>query len=413
MTSATPKNAPARPRAGSPDADDVASLSWITRLVEIDSTSRLSNHPVLEVLAAEFARLDIEPLWRAAPESAADEAAVQKSNLVATIAAADGTRAGGVVISGHTDVVPVDGQDWSSDPFVPEIRDGLLYGRGTADMKGFIAVAMHKLAGFVEAKLNRPVHFAFTYDEEVGCLGGAEIVKVITELELRPEMCFVGEPSSMRVIRAHKGINVIRVTFDGMAAHSSLTPQGVNSIEYAAEFACFVRQLADHWRSEGPFDEAFVVPFTTTSVNQITGGTAQNIVPERCEVLLEFRNTADVDADQVLDAIEEKVTALAERMAAENSAATARVEVLAKVPGLETGEDSAAQRLAVASGGIASRDKVTYGTEAGQFSGIGIDTVVVGPGDIAQAHAADEFVSLDQIRACEDFFDALLDQLTS
>lgn len=395
----------------SPNFDQVQSLDWITRLVEIDSTSRLSNHPVLDVLAGELVRVGLEPVWQAAPESAADPDAVHKSNLIATIAAADGSRTGGVVISGHTDVVPVDGQDWSSDPFVPEIRDDKLYGRGTADMKGFIAVAMHKLPLFVEAELTKPVHFAFTYDEEVGCLGGAEIVKRIEELGLQPEICFVGEPSSMRVIRAHKGINVVQVRFDGVAAHSSLTPQGVNSIEYAGEFVAFVRQLADHWRAEGPFDEAFVVPFTTTSVNKITGGTAQNIVPERCEVLLEFRNTSAVDADQVIAALGEKVDELAGRMSAENPAATASLEVLAKVPGLETGDDSAAQRLAITSGGIASEDKVTYGTEAGQFSAIGIDTVVVGPGDIAQAHAADEFVSLDQIRACESFFDALLDQL--
>ena len=396
-----------------PSSTTVESLGWINRLVEIDSTSRLSNHPVLDVLAEEFSRFDIEPVWQASPESKNDADAVRKSNLVATIAAADGTRTGGVVISGHTDVVPVDGQAWSSDAFVPEIRDEKLYGRGTADMKAFIAIAMHKLPRFVAANLNRPIHFAFTYDEEVGCLGGAEIVKLIADLGLEPDVCFVGEPSSMRVVRAHKGINVVEVTFEGVAAHSSLTPQGVNSIEYAGEFVSFVRQLADTWRADGPFDEAYVVPFTTTSVNKIGGGTAQNIVPERCEVLLEFRNTADVKADDVLAQLEAKVNELAQRMSAEHPSATVHLRVLAKVPGLETGEDSAAQKLAVASGGLATEDKVTYGTEAGQFSAIGIDTVVVGPGDIAQAHAADEFVSLDQIRACEDFFDALLDHLTS
>lgn len=413
MTSATPKNDALHPSGTALEAADVASMAWITRLVEIDSTSRLSNHPVLTVLAEEFSKVGIEPVWQAAPEAKNGAEAPAKSNLIATIAAADGTRTGGVVISGHTDVVPVDGQSWSSDPFTPEVRDGKLYGRGTADMKAWIAIAMHKLPRFVEASLNRPVHFAFTYDEEVGCLGGAEIVKKIADLGLAPDVCLVGEPSSMRVIRAHKGINVVQVTFVGVAAHSSLTPHGVNAIEYAAEFVSFMRQLADRWRDEGPYDEAFVVPFTTTSVNKVGGGTAQNIVPEACEVLLEFRNTSHVDADEVLAAIQAKVSSLAERMGAENPAASARVEVLAKVPGLETGENGAAQRLAVAAGGIDSQDKVTYGTEAGQFAAEGIDTVVVGPGDIAQAHAADEFVSLEQLRACEDFFDALLEQLTS
>lgn len=221
-----------------------ASLPWITRLVAIDTTSRDSNLPLIEVVATELREHGIEPEIFPTPDGA-------KANLVATIPAADGSRTGGVVLSGHTDVVPVDGQDWDSDPFEVTERDGRLYGRGTADMKGFIAVGIAALPQMVAASLREPIHFALTYDEEVGCLGGAQIVKEIAGLGLAPRAAIVGEPTSMRVITGHKSMNVVAVTFHGVAAHSSLTPSGVNAIEYAASFVRFVREQAQEWREHG------------------------------------------------------------------------------------------------------------------------------------------------------------------
>ena len=382
-----------------------ASLPWIERLVCLDTTSRDSNLTLIEVVADELRRHGIEPSIFPTPDG-------QKANLVATVPAADGTRTGGVVLSGHTDVVPVDGQPWSSDPFVPEIRDGRLYGRGTADMKSFIAVVIDQLPQLVAARLSQPVHIALTYDEELGCLGGDAIVREITELGIAPRLCFVGEPTSMRVIRAHKSSNVIDVAFHGVAAHSSLTPQGCNAIHHAATLITFMHGLAEQWRAEGPYDEGYLVPYTTAGVNVIHGGIASNTVPSLCQLQLDYRTIAAVDPKDVLAQIRAKAAEIEVAMQAEQPSAKVEVSVAAAVPGLENGPDSEAAALAARLGAEASDDKVTYGTEAGQFASIGVDTVVCGPGDIAQAHAADEYVELAQIEECERFIAALISHLS-
>ncbi|SDT29283.1 acetylornithine deacetylase [Friedmanniella luteola] len=382
-----------------------ASLPWIERLVAIDTTSRNSNLELVEVLEEEMARLGL------APERIPD-ATGTKANLVLTLPAADGSTGGGVVLSGHTDVVPVDGQTWSSDPFVPEVRDGRLYGRGTADMKSFIAVIMHKLPELAAAALAEPVHLAFSYDEEVGCLGGAQIAAALGARPEPPRVCVVGEPSSMRVIAGHKSSNLVELAFHGRSAHSSLTPQGVNAIEYAARLVTAVRDLADQRRTEGPYDEAYVVPFTTAGVNVVSGGIATNTVPELCTVRYEFRTVAEDDPEAVIAEITAVARRLEAEMRAEHPSASVEVRVMAQVPSLDASPDGPAAQLAVELGGTASTDKVTYGTEAGQFAQAGIDAVVCGPGDIAQAHAADEYIELDQVVACEQFVDALLARLT-
>lgn len=374
-------------------------------MVSLDTTSRHSNLALIQVVADELRRHGIEP-------SIFPTADGQKANLVATIPAADGTRTGGVVLSGHTDVVPVDGQPWSSDPFSPEVRDGRLYGRGTCDMKSSIGVVMDQLPQMVRAPLRQPIHLALTYDEEVGCIGGAAIVQQIAELGLQPRACFVGEPTSMRVIRGHKSITLLEISFHGAAAHSSLTPKGVNAIHYAAELISYVHGLAKQWRDQGPYDDAYRVGYTTTGVNLIKGGIAANTVPALCVLQMEFRAIGAVDPDEVTAEIRTKAAEIEAQMQAEQPSARVEVEILAAAPGLETGADSQAAALAVSLGGQASDDKVTYGTEAGQFAGIGIDTVVCGPGDIAQAHSPDEFVELDQIAQCERFIAALTTHLS-
>ena len=383
-----------------------ASLPWITRLVAIDTTSRDSNLPLIEVVATELREHGIEPEIFPTPDGA-------KANLVATIPAADGSRTGGVVLSGHTDVVPVDGQDWDSDPFEVTERDGRLYGRGTADMKGFIAVGIAALPQMVAASLREPIHFALTYDEEVGCLGGAQIVKEIAGLGLAPRAAIVGEPTSMRVITGHKSMNVVAVTFHGVAAHSSLTPSGVNAIEYAASFVRFVREQAQEWREHGPFDDAYPVTYTTGGVNVISGGVASNTVADRCRLELDFRTIPSVSPDDVLTALRDEAARLEAQMKAENPAARVEVEVTAQVPAFEAVADSATIALALALGAQECADKVTYGTEAGQFGGTGIDSIVCGPGDIAQAHGPNEYVEVSQIEACEAFVARLIEELST
>lgn len=380
------------------------SLEWITRLLRIDTTSRNSNLEVIDLLAAEIRAHGVEPVLVPNAEGT-------KANLLATFPAVDGTTTGGIVLSGHTDVVPVDGQEWASEPFVPEVRDGRLYGRGTCDMKGFVGSVAAKVAELADTPLREPVHLAFSYDEEVGCVGAISLVDEIVRRDLRPRACIVGEPTSMRVIRGHKALTMVQVTLRGVAAHSSRTPHGVNAIEYAALMVRFVRQVADEFRATGPFDEHYDVPFTTATVNQIEGGIAVNTVPAECALTFEFRAVAAVDVDATVDRFRAEAARIEALMQEENPDGRVEVSIGAQAPGLETDEDADVIELVTALGGLPSLEKVAYGTEAGLFQRAGIPTVVCGPGDIAQAHAPDEFVELDQIDRCDSLLDSLLAHL--
>ena len=382
-----------------------ATIREITELIGFDTTSRDTNLPLIDHVEA---RLEAAGL----SSQRIPNAEGTKANLLATIPAADGSTSGGIVLSGHTDVVPIDGQDWSSQPFTPDTRDGKLYARGSADMKSFIGVILAKLPELISAKLAEPIHLAFSYDEEIGCVGAIDLVDTITEKGLAPRGCIVGEPSSMRVIRGHKSMNVFRVDFHGVAAHSSLTPEGVNAIAYAAEFVAFVHAVAAEFRTDGPFDEAYVVPFTTVTANTITGGIAINTIPAEASVEFEFRSLGAVDQQALIARFRAEAERLGRQMAAENEAAGVDFTVTAAAPGCETPADAEIVSLAAGWGGIATDDKVTYGTEAGLFSNAGIPTVVCGPGDIAQAHAPDEFIELSQIVACESFIDSLVSDLS-
>ncbi|WP_330475583.1 acetylornithine deacetylase [Terrabacter sp. C0L_2] len=383
-----------------------ASLDWTTRLLQVDTTSRETNLPLIDLVADELRAHGVEPVLVANEDGT-------KANLLATFPAADGTTTGGVVLSGHTDVVPVDGQDWSSEPFVPEIRDGRLYGRGTCDMKAFIGSVMTAVPRLSTTPLSEPVHLAFSYDEEVGCVGAVSLVDEIVARGLRPRACIVGEPTSMRVIRGHKSLTMIEVVFHGVAAHSSRTPHGVNAIEYAAQLVRFVRGVADGFRADGPFDEHYDVPFTTATVNQIQGGIAVNTVPAECSLTFEFRAVGAVDVDATVEAFRAEARRIEEAMREENPDARVEVSIGAQAPGLDTADDEDVIDFVTGLGAAASEEKVAYGTEAGLFQRAGIPTVVCGPGDIAQAHAPDEFVALEQIERCDELVDRLISHLTA
>lgn len=378
-----------------------AALDEVVRLISMDTTSRDSNLQLIDHIVALLDQVGIE-------STLVPNAEGTKANLLATFPAADGGVTGGIVLSAHTDVVPVDGQSWSSDPFTPEIRDGRLYGRGSADMKSFLAVVLTKLDDIAAQPLAEPIHLAFSYDEEVGCVGAVSLVEKITELGLEPRGCIVGEPTSMRIIRGHKSINTMTVHFRGVAAHSSLTPRGVNAIAYAARFVDFVERVAAEFREHGPFDDDFVVPFTTTTANMINGGIAVNTIPADCTVQFEFRGLVSVDQAELADRYRAEALRLGAEMRQANPAAGVEFTVQSSSPGLDGPTDSAIFALATAWGGVPSNDKVTYGTEAGLFANAGIPSVVCGPGDIAQAHSPDEFIDLDQIALCEDFIDDVI-----
>lgn len=382
-----------------------SSLAEINELIIMDTTSRDSNLPLINVLSQKLEAAGLSSVLIPNEDGT-------KANLLATIPAANGDRTGGIVLSGHTDVVPVDGQDWDSDPFSTQIRDGKLYGRGTCDMKGFIGVILAKLPELTAAKLAEPIHLAFSYDEEIGCVGAVSLVEEIQRQQLAPRGCIVGEPSSMRAIRGHKSMNVFRVGFRGVAAHSSLPREGVNAISYALRFASFVEDIAHELRTEGPSDDAFIEPTTTMNVNLINGGIAVNTIPSDCVVHFEFRSLAVVDRAALIARIQNFAEELEREMLQKNDSCRVSFEQVAGAPGLETAPTEDIVDLTARCGGIAVDEKVTYGTEAGLFSAAGIPTVVCGPGDIAQAHAPNEFIELDQIVACEEFMNQLIVELS-
>lgn len=384
---------------------DESTLAEINELIAMDTTSRDSNLPLIDTLVEKLRAAGID-------STLIHNAEGTKANLLATIPAHDGATAGGIVLSGHTDVVPVDGQDWSSAPFSPEIREGKLYGRGTCDMKSFIGVILAKLPELSSAKLAEPIHLAFSYDEEIGCVGAVGLVEKITELGLAPRGAVVGEPSSMRVVRGHKSMNVFQVDFHGVAAHSSLPGEGLNAISYATRFARFVDEVSAELR-QGPRDEAFIEPTTTMNVNRIDGGIAVNTIPALCTVFFEYRSLASVDRDQLTGRLRAEAERLQAEMREANPAGRVEFTTVASAPGLDTPADAQIFALAGDCGGIPVEDKVTYGTEAGLFAAAGIPTVVCGPGDIAQAHAPDEFIELSQIVACEQFMDKLIHNLSA
>lgn len=376
-------------------------LEWVERLISSDSTSDLSNVPLIRMIADELAALGVTSHIRLNAEG-------NKANLIATIPAADGATTGGVVFSGHTDTVPVVGQTWTGDPYIPEIRDGKLYGRGTCDMKGFVGVVLGLVPRMLERPLREPIHVVFSYDEEVGLHGGAQLVRDFKELGLNPRACVVGEPTSMEVIASHKSITMVDINVVGQAAHSSFAPDFVSAVTYAARLAAFCDDLAEEFRVHGPFDPEYLVPFTSISVNKFIGGGFGNTVPASCSLRLDFRTLGNVDPKSVLARIEQRVSELQGQMQQRDPATGIEIDVLCMAPGLETSAEAGIIAELAQAGAVSTGAKKAYGTEAGYFSSMGIDTVVCGPGDIAQAHAADEFVSLEQLEKCEQVITALV-----
>jgi acetylornithine deacetylase len=310
---------------------------------------------------------------------------------------------GGILFSGHTDVVPVDGQDWHTDPFRAVIKDDRLYGRGSADMKGYLGVLLALVPELANAHLTDPVHLAFSFDEEVGCLGVPLLLADMRERGIRPTGCIVGEPTSMRPVIAHKGLNHYRCCVVGRSVHSSLAPSGVNAIEYAARIICFIRDLADEFRRTGPFDEDFDVPYTTAQTGLVRGGVALNTVPNECQFDFELRDLPGTDVGRLVRSIEAYGAELQAQMKAVFDGASVSFSCLGAAPSLSEVESSSIVELARALTRDAVRRKVAYGTEGGYFSKAGVPTVVCGPGNIEQAHRPNEFVELAQLQKCEAF----------
>lgn len=384
--------------------NNLSSMDWIEQLIAIDTTSHKSNLPLLELVSARLDSLGISTAIRPSPTG-------DKANLIATIPATNGQTTGGVVFSGHTDVVPVEGQDWTSDPFVASVRDGRIYGRGTTDMKGFIGVALSMVPRILEGPLREPIHFALSYDEEVGLHGGAQMLDDFRGLGLTPRLCMVGEPTGMRVIRTHKSFSLVTVTVRGRDGHSSLAPNFVSAATYGAQMIAFMHELAEEFQLKGPFDAAYDVPFSTVSVNYVNSGSIGNTVPSECHIRLDVRTIAGVSPHTVLDRIRERAREIEAVMQAQDPTTGIEVDTLALAPGLEASQNSSLVGILTGAGAVDQGNKMAGATEAGFFHSAGMDTVVCGPGQIAQAHIADEYVSLEQIRECERVLGGLVDAL--
>lgn len=382
------------------------SLAWIKKLVAFDTVSRNPNMGLIETVRDELRAADIAATLTTDPSG-------KWANLFATVPAHDGTTQGGIALSGHTDVVPVDGQSWQSDPFQPVVREGRLYGRGTCDMKGFIGTALSLLPQMRSARLARPIHFALSFDEEIGCAGAPLLIADLERRGVVLDGCIVGEPTGMRPVIAHKGINVYNCSLRGLATHSSLTPKGMNAIEYAARLICFIRDLADELRTQGPFDALYDVPFSTAQTSTIQGGNAINTVPADCSFVFEFRNLPTLDPNRVLARIESYAQGtLLPKMQQEFAGAAIEFARVATAPGLDASEQAEITQLVRGLTQDQEKRKVAYGTEAGLFALAGVPSIVCGPGNIEQAHKADEYVALEQLFACEAFLGKLIQSLS-
>ncbi len=377
-------------------------INRLSRLIAFDTTSRHSNLALIHDCADYLESLGLKP-WLS------HNADQSKANLFATIAAANGSTEGGLILSGHTDVVPTDGQTWQSAPYRADIREGRLYGRGSADMKGFIAAVLAAAPAMVQAGLKRPLHIALSYDEEIGCLGAPVMIAELQKRGLTPEHCIVGEPTSMRMVVAHKGIHTFRCAVHGKAAHSSLTPQGVNAIEYAAKLIVFINELAGRLKARHDTDPDYDVPFSTLSVNTIAGGIAANIVPQLCEFEFDYRNLPHMSPADITAPIEAHIReVLQPQMQAVDAACRIDMRHGENVPAMPEAEAALLHDLITQLVQDSSRLKVAYATEGGQFQQAGIATVICGPGNIEQAHKADEFVELSQLARCDAFLHKLI-----
>jgi acetylornithine deacetylase len=370
----------------------------LARLVAFDTTSRDGNIPLIDFVEAYLEDWGIESLR-------VDFEAGKKTNLYATVGP---NIPGGIVLSGHTDVVPVDGQCWATNPFEMVEKDGRLYGRGTCDMKGFLATVLALVPDFKTARLKAPIHLALSCDEEVGCIGVRPLVAYMKQHLPRPKAVFVGEPTLMKVVNAHKGAHTFSTEVLGHEAHSSYTHLGVNAILVAGELLTEIGRIAAEMRDRGDSSGRFTPPYTTVHVGLIEGGTAKNIIPRRCSFKWETRLLPGADPEEVPQRLDRFARGLERRMKAVAEAAGIRTDRTNVVPGLRPEENSPAEHLALHLAEANGTEAVSYCTEAGLFQESGIPTIICGPGSIEDAHKPDEFIAISEMQKCESFMRRLI-----
>jgi acetylornithine deacetylase len=376
-----------------------SSRDVLKALVAFDTTSRESNLQLIEFVRDYLASCDV-------PCELIYNQQRSKANLFATIGPTDKP---GIVLSGHTDVVPVDGQPWTVPPFELTERDGKVYGRGTADMKGYIACVLALVPSLVSTSLRLPVHIALSYDEEVGCLGVRSLLAELEQRPVKPMLCIIGEPTELKPVLGHKGKLAIRCDIHGHACHSAYAPLGVNAIEYAAELIGELGRIGDRLKAPEHHDVRFDPPFSTVQTGVIGGGKALNIVPADCRFDFEIRALPSHDPNDVARDLKTYAEQhVLPRMRAVSDRSEIRFSELSAYPGLATDAHSEAAELIAAFCGSRAFGTVAFGTEGGLFDAAGIPTVVCGPGSMDQGHKPDEFVSLDQLNACDAMLQRML-----
>jgi len=377
----------------------VNSEEILARLVAFDTTSRTPNLQLID-----FVRNLLEDHGIGSQLVHNDDQS--RANLYATIGPDD---IGGVMLSGHTDVVPTTGQDWHSDPYQLKTADKTLVGRGSCDMKGFIACVLAGLPQMTARSLKMPLHLAFSYDEEIGCLGAKKLVDAMAGFEIKPRIGLIGEPTDMSMVLGHKGKLSYRVTVSGLSCHSAYISSGVNAVEYAAELIAFIRNMNTRVQQHLT-DQSYTVPHSTFHVGTINGGTALNIVPRQCEFEFEIRNLPQENLDALVHEIRHYANdVLLADMKTRYPESDIRFDETSSYPGLHTDPASAVIGYTRAINPIDNiGDNVSFGTEAGLFDGIGINCLVCGPGSIDQAHKPDEFVSREQLQYCDQMIDNLV-----
>lgn len=373
-------------------------VELLERLIAYPTISADSNLALIDFAATKLETLGAKV--RVSPDDTGT-----KANLFATLGPETD---GGIVLSGHSDVVPVAGQDWTSDPFAMRQQNGKLFGRGACDMKGFIAASLAMAENYAALPLTRPVHFAFTHDEETGCLGARALVEELRGIGMKPSACIIGEPTLMRIIEGHKGCYEYTVEFSGLAGHGSVPEAGVSAVEYAVRYVGHLLALRPELAARCPADSSFDPPETTLQVGRVAGGIAHNVIADKCTVDWEMRPVRTGDADFVKASMRDHVEHdLLPAMQAVHPAADIVTHTVGEVTGLEAMPDSEAVKLVYELTGANTTDFVCFGTEAGLFQQIGIPAVVCGPGSIEQAHKPDEFVELDQLDQCLGMLDRL------
>ena len=388
--------------------DQRSTLSFLRDLIAFPTVSRNPNRALIEY-CADYLR----SIGAVVEIIAADSG--DKANLYATIGP---DMVPGVMLSGHTDVVPVDGQLWTKPPFEAVIESGRVYGRGTADMKSFVAAALSCAGNAaqrnLQTPLQTPLHLALSHDEEIGCVGVRSLIEMLAAAPVKPAMCIVGEPTAMAIATGHKGKTAIEAACVGSAAHSALAPQAVNAIHLACDLIAQIRHLQDDIVTDGARDSAYDIPYTTLHAGLITSGVALNIVPDHAVVTFEIRNLAADNPERILyrlrRAIAPVITVARKRVAE----ADIVFKVINSYPGLETSLDEAVVAMVAELTGRDERIKVAFGTEGGLFSQrLGIPCVVCGPGSMEQGHKADEFVTLAQLDSCDAMLASLVDRLAT